>query len=211
MKSNIDIVKDYLAGERPFVQVGYTGNTTKYRKDGEKWTDTKGIEWERKNGQNVRLTKTQGDFIRGLIKQTCKCGQDIRWGSKFDSKFFNRTGLCEKCLIDYETKLRIVGVYEDYERYKLISYELGFIRDAKSKVEEVIKFCSNDAGDVEMICNSEGFIERWKNTNQEQILKDAKNDLKLARKRISALTKAKAVAKKKYEDGAHKYQLETYV
>ena len=31
--------------------------------------------------------------------------------------------MCLKCVIDYETKLRIVGIYQDYEAYKLISNE----------------------------------------------------------------------------------------
>jgi len=209
MKSNIEIVKDYLAGERPFVQVGYTPSKIK-RKVGDEWEDVHGITWRQEVGYKKRVNK-QADLIREARKQICvSCKNDIKWGSKFDSKFFNRTGLCEKCLIDYETKLRVVGVYDDYERYKLISYELGFVRDAKSKIEEVIKFFGENDGDIEMICNSEGFIEKWKNTNQEQILKDAINDLKLAKKRISDLTKAKTVAKKKYEAGAHKYQLETY-
>ena len=62
-KSNIDILRDYVAGERPFIQVGYTGEKNKYRKDGDKWKDKNGIEWERKNGQNVRLTKSQADLL----------------------------------------------------------------------------------------------------------------------------------------------------
>jgi len=210
-KSNIDILKDYVAGVRPFVQVGYIGNKNKYRKEGTRWKDSDGIEWERKNGRNVRLTKTQGDFVRELIKQTCKCGMDIKWGDKMDKKFFYRTGLCADCLIDYETKLRIVGVYPDYERYKVISYELGFIKEARDKVLEVIKYFEENSGDMEMICNSEGFIERWKNTNGTEILENAKKDLALAKKRIALVTKAKNEAKKKYIAGAKKYKLETYV
>jgi len=210
-KSNIDILKDYVAGVRPFVQVGYTGNKNKYRKEGTRWKDSDGIEWERSGGRNVRLTKTQGDFVRELIKQTCKCGMDIKWGDKLDKKFFYRTGLCADCLIDYETKLRIVGVYPDYERYKVISYELGFIKEARDKVLEVIKYFEENSGDMEMICNSEGFIERWKNTNGTEILENAKKDLVLAKKRIALVTKAKNEAKKKYIAGAKKYKLETYV
>jgi hypothetical protein len=210
-KSNIDILKDYVAGVRPFTQVGYVGNANKYRKNGDRWKDKNGIEWEKKDGRTIRLTKTQGDMIREMINQKCKCGQEIKFGSRLDHKFFNRTGMCENCLINYETKLRILGIYPAYERYKVISYELGFVKEARDKVKEVIKFFSENSGDIEMLCNSEGFIERWKNNNSDEILKNAKNDLKLATKRIALITKAKNEAKKKYVDGAKKYKLEIYV
>ena len=210
-KSNIDILKDYVAGVRPFIQVGYDGTNKKHRNEGEKWTDTKGIEWEKKNGKTIRLTKTQAEMIRELTTQKCKCGQIIKWGTKLDQKMFNRTGLCANCLIDYETKLRILGIYPDYETYKLISYELGEVKDLKEKIKDVIKFFSKDAGDITMLCNSEGFLERWKHNNPEEILTGAKRDLKLAVKRIAFLVKSKEVAKKRYVENAAKYNLEIYV
>jgi hypothetical protein len=36
--------------------------------------------------------------------------------------------------------------------------ELGFIKEARDKVLEVIKYFEENSGDMEMICNSEGFI-----------------------------------------------------
>lgn len=210
-KSNIDIVKDYMAGVRPFTQVGYNGDVNKYRKEGEKWTDNDGIEWQKTDGKVVKITKSQGDMIREMIRQKCKCGQVISWGTKLDQKLFNRTGLCSNCLITYETNLRILGIYPDYESYKMLSYELGSIQEAKVQIEEIIKYFTEENGDMTMICNGEGYMERWQNTNKEQILKDAKKDLKIARKRIKQLAEAKEAAKKRYQEGAAKYKMEIYV
>lgn len=210
-KSNIDILKDYVSGVRPFVQVGFTGEKNKYRKDGDKWKDKDGVEWERKNGSNVRLTKTQGDIIRDLIRQKCKCGQVIAWGSKLDQKLFNRTGLCSECLIKYETGLRILGIYDDYEKYKLVSYELGRLKEGKEKIKDAINFFSQGNNDIQMICNSEGFIERWKTNDHKEILANAKRDLKLVKQRITEITKIRDEAKKLYLAGAKKYKLEVYV
>jgi hypothetical protein len=212
-KSNIDILRDYVDGVRPFTQVGYVGEKHKHRKEGEQWKDKSGIEWQRKDGQNVRLTKTQGDIIREAIKdgQKCKCGQDIRWGSKLDQYFFARTGLCEGCLINYETNLRILGIYDKYERYKLISYELGRMEEGKAKIEDVIKFFSNSDGDVEMICNSEGFIERWKTTNKDDIVVEAKNDLQRLNGNIEKMKSYRDEAKQLYADSVKPYNLEAYV
>jgi ribosomal protein S8 len=119
--------------------------------------------------------------------------------------------MCENCLITYETKLRILGIYDDYEQYKMLSNELGFLKDARSKIKECLKFFSESSGDVEMVCNSEGFIERWKDINKDQILLDSTRDLKLATKKIAAITKLKKEAKKKYIENAAKYKIETYV
>lgn len=211
--SNIEILKKYIAGERPFITTGYEGSS-KYHEEGTSWKDSKNIEWKRENGQNIKLTKTQGDIIREAIGKglDCrKCGASHKWMGKHDLKFLHRTGLCANCLIDYETKLRIVGVYPDYEAYKMLSYELGAIQDIKEKLKEVIKFFTKDSGDIEMICNSEGFIERWKHNNPTEILDNAKRDLKLSKTRITFLSKAKNEAKKKYLAGATKFKLETYV
>ena len=209
MKSNIEIVKDYLAGVRPFTQVGYTGKKYVKRAIGDRWVDADGQEWDQKVGGPTTVNRV-AIIVKDALKQKCKCGQDIQWGTRLDRIFFSKTGMCENCLIDYETKLRIVGVYPEYERYKVVSNEIGHLNEAKAKIEEIVKYFTHNEGDVTMLCNEEGFTERWKNTNKDQILKDAKNDLKMCKKLITALTKIKNEAKKKYHDGAKKYKLEVY-
>ena len=50
-KSNLGIVKDYLEGNRPFVQVGYDSNLeNNKRKEGDQWEDSQGRKWIWKNG-----------------------------------------------------------------------------------------------------------------------------------------------------------------
>jgi len=208
-KSNISIVQDYLSGTRPFVQVGYIPKKIK-RSVGEEWQGSDGITWRQEVGYKKRINE-QADIIHDAIKEKCKCGQIIKWGSKRDKIFFNRTGLCENCIIDYETKLRIVGIYPYYETYKMVSFEIGYTKDIKEKLTDVIRFFNKNSGDVEMICNSEGFIERWKDTNKNEILEETKKDLKLIHKRIAGLIKIKNEVKKKYKESAKKYNLEVYV
>ena len=49
-KSNLSVVADYLAGERPFTQLSmHISEQGKYRKNGEKWKDRNGIEWTKEN------------------------------------------------------------------------------------------------------------------------------------------------------------------
>jgi hypothetical protein len=208
-KTNIEIVKSYLVGERLFPTFGYVPKEIR-RNPGDIWQDSRGVTWRQEVGYRTRVNP-QADMIRKAREEQCKqCHGDVRWGTRLDRLFFSKTGLCENCLIDYETKLRIVGVYPEYERFKVVSNEIGHLKEAKAKLEEIVEYFSHNDGDVTMICNEEGFTERWKNTNKDQILKDSKNDLKLCKKTITALTKIKNEAKKKYYEGAKKYKLEVY-
>jgi hypothetical protein len=112
------------------------------------------------------------------------------------------------CVIDYETKLRILGIYEAYEKYKLASNELGATKDLKVKIEDTLKYFSSGDTDVTMLCNSEGFIERWKTTNAEEVITNAKKDLEETSERIDTLIKFRDECKQKYIKDATKYGME---
>jgi hypothetical protein len=209
MKSNIEIVKDYLAGERPVSVFGYTGKEYVKRAAGDTWTDNSGQEWVQMASGPRKVNRVANIVREAIGVQKCRCGQEIRWGSHSDRIFYRKTGLCEGCLIDYETKLRILGIYNDYEKYKLASNELGYVKDMKSKIQETIKYFESGDTDVKMLCNSEGFTERWKTTNAEEIIANAEKDLKEARRRIAALTRIRDEQKTKYVDACKKYNLES--
>ena len=210
-KSNIDILKDYVAGERPFVQLGYTGDTNKYHREGDVWTDSNGIEWQRKNGRNVKLTKSQADIIQDAIgRQKCKCGLEIKWGNKFDKSFFAKTGMCQDCLIDYEHKLHLAGIFGLYERWKICSNQVGYLKDIKAKILETIEYFSKTDGSIEILCNSEGFTEKFQGTNKEVILENAKKDLKECNKLLQVITKQKNEAKKELKKRAAEFKIKIY-
>ena len=208
-KTNLQIVADYLAGERPVNVFGYTGVQYVKRAVGEHWTDKSGQEWEQKASGPQKVNRVANIIREAIGVQKCKCGQNVKWGSRADRLFYRKTGLCEGCLIDYETKLRVLGIYDDYEKYKLASNELGATTDMKAKIRETVKYFESGDTDVKMICNSEGFTERWKTTNAEQILKDARKDLKETRRRIVALTRIRDEQKEKYVNACKKYNLES--
>ena len=133
---------------------------------------------------------------------------EIRWGRRLDNLFYRKTGLCENCLITYETKLRAVGIYDYYERWKMISNKIGMMKDAEDKIKETINFFEADTGDITILCNSEGFTERWKNTNREKILEDAKKDLQMVTEHLEKLIPLRDEYKQKYIENAQKYNLE---
>ena len=76
-KSNLDIVKDYVDGVRPFVQVGYDSNLeNSTRKEGEEWEDSQGRKWVWKNSSKRRVSKR----ATLVLEQRCTCcNMDVRW------------------------------------------------------------------------------------------------------------------------------------
>lgn len=193
-KSNIEIVKDYLAGERPFVQVGYTAKAKK-RKVGDRWKDGKGVTWEQRDGYKIRVNE-QANLIREAAKQKCECGQEIQYGGRLDELFYRKTGKCFDCVIKEETEYRVLGVFGQFERYKMISNYLGFLLDMKEKIVDSIRYFEKDEGkSLDIICNSEGFIEKFKGLNTTELLAAAKKDLAEITKTIDTVAKDKELAK----------------
>ena len=103
-KSNLDIVKDYVDGNRPFIQVGYDPNlNNSKRKEGEEWEDGQGNKWIWKNGTKRKVSKL------GQIKidQRCSiCNADMKFGNYLDDRFFPKTGKCYDCTISFDSKLK---------------------------------------------------------------------------------------------------------
>jgi len=196
-KSNIEIIKSYLAGERPFVQVGYTPRVVE-RKEGEEWEDAQGRRWVQRNGYRTQINK-QAQLIREATNQVCKCGQNIKFGNRFDEKFFAKTGMCYDCTIKHETELRVLGVFAHYERWKLLSNYLSYLEDIKRKIEDSIKYLQNEPDTLSILCNGEGFLEKFKGINTTDLLTSAQKDLEEIEQTIKKVAKDKADAKKIYD------------
>lgn len=173
-KSNIEMVRDYLKGDRPLTIVGYAAPAEQKHDIGEKWTDAKGREWEQKENGPVRVTKVM-DIVRAELDDRCSdCGCEIRWGSRQDRKFFNRTGKCFDCLIKEETNLRIKGQYKLYERKKVLNNQRTYLLDIRAKLREAFDF-TKEHKELTYV-NSNGFVERWENDARGELLANLKKD-----------------------------------
>jgi hypothetical protein len=189
MKKNIDIVRDYLAGERPYIKVGYTGDINKYiiRKVGERWTDSSGKEWEQKEYGPSAVTKVT-DIIREEMEEKCECcGREIRWGSRQDRKMFYRTKKCLDCTVDEETQLRLKGQFKLYETKKLIENELSYLNDIRVKLKESKEYL--ETHDVLQFPNGNGQMETWSNEARDELLEGVKKDFVTCLKKIKSAEK----------------------
>ena len=177
-KSNLDIVKDYVEGNRPFIQVGYDPNlNNSKRKEGEEWEDGQGNKWVWKNGTKRKVSKL------GQIKidKRCSiCNADMKFGNYLDDRFFPKTGKCYDCAISFDSKLKSLGVYADYEKYKIYNSMLSEMKDFKKNITDSIQYLEKNPEEKLQFFNDDGSQEFWTdNTNQiQKVLSDLKNDLK---------------------------------
>lgn len=190
MKKNIDIVRDYLEGNRPVIQVGYTGNADKYiiRKEGETWTDSSGKQWIQTSSGPQTITPVM-DIIRqevGLEKCTT-CGCEIRWRGRLDQKMYNKTKKCFDCVVEEETTLRIKGQYKLYETKKLIQNELAYLEDVRKYLKESKEYLENT--DKLTYVNSNGLVEEWDYTSRAELLENVKKDFVTCLKKIKEAKK----------------------
>ena len=174
-KSNIEIVKDYLAGERPFVQVGYEPPAEQKHKDGDVWTDKNGIEWIQIGAS--RISKKLYD-TKEMTRQVCSvCNRDVAWSNNNnDVKFFNKTGKCYDCVVEEEHRMRLDGTFEIYEKIKVIKNQRSFLKDLKEKIEESIKWSQNKSNKIEYI-NEDGSTDTWTDLSRDGFITEAENDL----------------------------------
>jgi hypothetical protein len=191
MKKNIDIVRDYLNGERPVIQVGYRGDMDKYiiRKVGERWTDSSGKEWEQKDYGPVAVTRVS-DIIREEMNEKCVCcKKEIRWGTRQDRKMYYRTKKCLDCVVEEETQLKIKGKYKLYETKKLLENELSYLNDIRQKLKESKDYLESEDSKTLTWANSTGMVEEWSNEARGELLENVKKDFVTCLKKIKAAEK----------------------
>lgn len=190
-KSNIDIIKGYLDGERPFLQVGYVGDKDKYiiRKEGETWSDASGKQWIQTKTGPQAVTRVM-DIIREEMNDKCSaCNREIRWGTKQDRKMYYKTKKCFDCLIEEETQLRIKGQYKLYEVRKMIENELSYLNDVRQKLKEGKDYLESEDSKTLKYANSTGMVEEWSNEARGELLENVKKDFVTCLKKIKAAEK----------------------
>lgn len=175
-RSNIDIVRGYLAGERPFVQVGWDSNLES-RKEGETWEDSTGKRWIKKNGYKKRVNKLGKVSSESSSLLCSMCKRDMKWGNYLDDRVFPKTGRCYDCNVDFESKLKLEGKFRDYEIETVLKFQKGKVEDFRAKLVETIHHLKTTTDDI-IYFNEDGSKDVWKDTTKAMVLEDAERDLK---------------------------------
>lgn len=197
-KSNLDIVKDYMDGNRPFVQVGYDSNLeNNKRKEGEEWEDSQGRKWVWKNGSKRRVPKRASI----IVEQRCKhCNMDVRWGSYLDDRTWPKSGLCYECFTNEETRLKKLGIWDTFNKIRELKNVKSALLDYKNKFEEAKKWCDMNEGKPVQFLEEDGSIERWDGVpDTSKIRENIELDLAAVIKRLENIDAEISELEVKYE------------
>ena len=152
------------------------GDKAKEKKEvGDRWFDANGKEWEQHEG--FKSAVTQYDEARAYldILTTCKSKECKTFNPKgANLRFIKQSGYCIDCLVEREAKLRVEGIYQNYEYWKMNSKALGTIKDDLAQFEQARK----DADTVPTIVNEDGSIEQWSiDGDIEKVKRDLDSDI----------------------------------
>lgn len=153
------------------IQVGYNDKKVKYN-EGDIWEE-KGKKWTIKNG--LKQTITKHDALRTLTEfpLTCpNCKQPMKDYS-LNRKMYKIHSKCFDCVVKYETKLRIEGKYEDYEKDLLNKNKNTSVHDYEQMFEDFLQDQNNS------FITEDGVIEKWSGSGMNiEFIKLIKENIK---------------------------------
>ena len=97
-------------------------------------------------GDKIKLTETEKEerkvsaeradvFKIGRMPWFCpECNKVMK--SRLDSRFWLMVRKCHDCVVKEETKMRINGTFDEYEKSKVRENKKSYIRDLKQSIDE---------------------------------------------------------------------------
>jgi hypothetical protein len=132
------------------------------RKVGEKWTDDDGKSWEQLAAGKVQ-TSELGDIMaetRAYLDKLNTCKSDncktIKVG-RVDKKLISKTGYCLHCLTIRESQIKVDGLWDAYEDYKIFSNMIAHGNDIVAQFKQAYR----DAKQTYEVVQEDGKIETW--------------------------------------------------
>lgn len=149
-------------GEKTGTGIGYT-KKEEFHKEGDIW-DEDGRKWTIKDGikQNItKLDKAKKAHIMPIFCPSCKKPMK----KSFDKDYYNIHKKCFDCVIEFETELRRIGAFEEYQKNIHNSEIDGFIENFKAYVEDKL----NESTDS--FITEQGDVEKWDGgLNKDRVL-----------------------------------------
>jgi bacterioferritin-associated ferredoxin len=169
------VKKDFTSKTKS--QIGYQKSSKRY-KEGDIWEEG-GKSWTIKKGIRQNITKLDDVKKAIRIPLSCpKCGGPMR--HHLAKKMYKIHGFCFDCTIDYESQLKEVGLYKQYEKRMMQGNMKAFIQDMEDWVLGTI--------DVnETYVTEQGDVEDWGGVGKdykEKVLKGLKEYIDEVKKHI---------------------------
>ena len=171
------------------VIVGYEGKPTEQHKEGDVWEENDKT-WTIKNGIKQTVDKLQYAKTPWFCP---KCGRVMN--HPLHDKFYRIRGACFDCVIDWEGKMRVGGVWPTYEKKLLRENEKSWLEDQIQRERSIIDEFTEpqihfENGGWEKLATKEQFVS-WFET--------VAKDIETLRGRLSQI-------KKEEKEDANEYQ-----
>ena len=185
-----------------FVSFAGADNKEQKREVGEKWTDSDGKQWEQLEAGKIQISDL-GDVMaeaRAYLDKLNSCKAEdcktIKLG-RVDKKLISKTGYCITCLAKKEMLIKIDGLWEEYENYKIYSNMIAYGKDVIAQFQQAYR----DAKQEYEVANEDGTLEKWSMERDVNELKaEILADITRFEKEIEEVTKLRDEAYAKLKD-----------
>lgn len=185
-----------------FVSFSETQQNIK-REVGDVWEDSDGNMWEQREFGKVKkskITDTMSEVRRYLQNiSNCKADDCDVTGkySRADKKLISKTGYCAGCLARRETIIRLDGLWEEYEVYKLSTNILEHGKEVLAQLQQAY----NDAKQEYEYVNEDGTLEKWSmGKDVEQLKAEILIDITETKERLERIEEERNIAWDKLKD-----------
>ena len=157
-------------------QIGYKKEIKDY-KEGDIWTEGRKT-WTIKNGIKQTVSKLDKLKKEVFMPLSCPCCNKVM-KKRLDKPNYRIHKKCHDCVIEFESKLRYTGKYEDYRKKLIAKNSLNIVDEMESYLLDAIN--SSNSGYV----SEEGVIERWVGgINKKEYSKNIKEAAEIRRKHL---------------------------
>jgi len=172
------------------------------REVGEIWEDEDGFIWEQKKFGKVKKSKLTDTMsqVRQFLETEKECKnkecEKVKYGPT-DKKLISKAGYCSQCLAKLEHPIRVDGLWEEYETFRICTNMMAYGTEVLEQMNEALREITN----VHEFINDKGEIEEWKSSKSVQELEEElKEDIESGKKELTEVIEKRNEAYEKLKD-----------
>jgi hypothetical protein len=175
-KSEVQRMRNIITGntgDRTQVLGGWEA-TVEEHKEGDTWEEN-GKKWTIKNGIKQSITKL--DKFKHLVSLplTCPSCKKPMKANELNKKMYSIHKVCLNCVVDMESKLKLEGKYEQYEKNILNMNKNASLEEFEQALDSWLE-------EKDTFVTEQGDIESWQGGDKTKIYKELKEKIQEFRK-----------------------------
>jgi len=156
-------------GDKTTVGIGYT-KQYEFHDEGDIWEED-GRQWTIRNGVKQNITKLDKAKEAVNMPLFCPCCNKLM-KNKYDKPFYMQYRRCFGCQVDFETELRIKGLWEEYEKHIINSDIDGLINEFTIWIDEEMTETNTS------YITEDGEVERWVGSSKQKLIQNKEETIK---------------------------------